>query len=187
MRGAMLLWDLGSVTRTDYDEDGFITVQLDWYGDDSHAEPATLHHTHGFISRPMAGNTNDSQTCTVLRFDTDNDRHAIALADCRTVPDLEELEEGASMMYATTKGHFVLVDSNGIKGYVGEGKKIMMGGDDARDLALAEETVAIFNALSTLVSAIGGAVPAAATACTQFIQVLTAQLETIRTKKLMGI
>jgi hypothetical protein len=95
---------------TEYDDDGFIGVQIDAGGQTPGMQPFELHHPFGFASRCRDRETS-GRGCT-LRFCYEGDEgHAWLAVDPRCVDVIPSLAKGASVQYSYV-GTFGMMDAN---------------------------------------------------------------------------
>jgi hypothetical protein len=111
-------WDLGLVTFSGFDADGFLSVQYDAPGngeddDDSPGgvAPYEAHHMLGFVGRPLDpilvnGTPDPTTSSTVLVFVRGGVGHAIPLQDTRLMPVLPQIGKGESLWYGPAYGQF---------------------------------------------------------------------------------
>lgn len=91
-------WHFGSVTFSEYDEDGFLGVQCDVFGEiDSGMPPFESLGTYGFANRPP--DPGDDGASTVLYFYKGDQAFAIPFGDPRRTPSLPPLKKGSSIQY----------------------------------------------------------------------------------------
>lgn len=91
-------WHFGSVTFSEYDEDGFLGVQCDVFGEiDSGMPPFESLGTYGFANRPP--DPGDDGASTVLYFYKGDQAFAIPFGDPRRTPSLPPLKKGSSLQY----------------------------------------------------------------------------------------
>jgi len=107
-----LSFDFGQAILSEYDEHGFIGLQIDHYGDNAGGQSAEAHFPYGFLSRPLDPD-NDPQGqpsgATALWWYEGDRIHAMPLCDPRVMPKLPQLGKGGSMQYGATGSH-VLID-----------------------------------------------------------------------------
>lgn len=103
-----IAFDLEAVRATDFDEDGFLRAQPDAYGEsEAGVEAHELHHTFGFMSRPIApeldpnGEILGGRACNLLTGLEGNAQHAWLGQDPRYIPFLPALKEGTSVQYGS--------------------------------------------------------------------------------------
>jgi hypothetical protein len=95
---------------TEYDDDGFIGVQIDAGGQTPGMQPFELHHPFGFASRCRDRETS-GRGCT-LRFCYEGDEgHAWLAVDPRCVDVIPSLAKGASVQYSYV-GTFGMMDAD---------------------------------------------------------------------------
>ena len=125
-------WDLGIATLSEYDDSGFLGVQVDVFGEEaSGMPPFDLEHQFGFASRPRdpdksPDNPTVSVGCQVLHAWDGDDVHAWLGSDPRYRPGsiaagvlLPELSKGSSIQY-NSAGMFSLLDvEDGWTEYIG--------------------------------------------------------------------
>lgn len=91
-------WEYGSITFSAYDEDGFLGVQCDVYGElESGMPPFESLGTYGFANRPPDPSKDGS--CTVLYFYQGDQAFAIPFGDPRRTRSLPPLKKGSSVQY----------------------------------------------------------------------------------------
>lgn len=102
-----LAWDLGTVTITDYDADGFPEVQVQTFApsDDPSAESMEMHHPFGFLSRPRDPDA-DGMGCQLFYAREGSRSHGLLSYDPRTIPLLPTLKKGGSVQYGATGSFF---------------------------------------------------------------------------------
>lgn len=91
-------WDIGTALLTEYDDDGFIGVQVDTFGDGGSA-PFELHHPLGTLARPRDPDA-DGVGCPVLFWrEGSNGRnvHAWLLDDPRAAAFLPQQKKGGAI------------------------------------------------------------------------------------------
>lgn len=93
-----LEFDIGTALLTQYDDDGFLGVQIDGLGgSESGVPPYELHSLHGLLTR--AHDPDDDGGCQVL-FGMEAGRgHGWFCSDPRVVPLLPPLEKGGAVLY----------------------------------------------------------------------------------------
>jgi len=101
-----LIFDMGHVVLTDFDDDGHLRAQVDAYGEQqSGVEPYELHHTFGFMSRPIDPEVDvdalvrPGLACNLLTASEGNAQHAWLGLDPRYIPFLPALKKGTSVVY----------------------------------------------------------------------------------------
>jgi len=101
-----LVFDMGSVVLTDFDDDGHLRAQVDAYGEQqSGVEPYELHHTFGFMSRPIDPDVDvdalvrPGLACNLLTASEGNAQHAWLGLDPRYIPFLPSPKKGATIHY----------------------------------------------------------------------------------------
>lgn len=109
--------DIGAAVWSGYDPDGFLTVQIDAFGEgDSGLQPYELHHPLGFSSRPRDPDTSPDgtpgQACRVLYATQGGVGHAWLAYDPRAIPGLPALQKGESMQYGCA-GQFIRCHADG--------------------------------------------------------------------------
>lgn len=113
MRG--FVFDIGTVTLTEYDADGFLGLQMSVNGDaKSGAEPFETHHPFGFLSRPRDPDP-DGRGCYGLYAWDGSQGHVWPGQDARMASSaaggvIPELGKGSSVMYGAN-GSFALFQS----------------------------------------------------------------------------
>jgi hypothetical protein len=113
--GSEFDWDLGVVRFSEYNDDGFLGVQIDAYGDDDQSGAVTyeLMSPFGFLSRPVDPDTDSNAVLekgtSLLVAHDGNERHAWLSSDPRTMNLLPRLQKGASMQFASD-GSFCTLD-----------------------------------------------------------------------------
>lgn len=100
----VLNFDIGIAMLSEYDRDGFPTVQIDAYGEKlSGAEPYELHSVHGIVSRPHDPDTdsdgNPGLGCQVLFANEGGRGHAWLCSDPRVIPLLPPVKKGGFASY----------------------------------------------------------------------------------------
>jgi hypothetical protein len=89
---------------TEYDENGFIGVQWDAYGEKGTA-PADLLHPYGFASRPLDPTTSASGettfACELFLGWEGQESFAFLMSDPRVTPKVPQLKKGGSAQYAS--------------------------------------------------------------------------------------
>jgi hypothetical protein len=97
---------------TEYDENGFIGVQFDAFGEKGIAPPELLHQ-YGFASRPLDPTTSESGEttfgCEALVGWEGSDAFAFLFGDPRVTPKVPQLKKGGSAQYASD-GSFASFD-----------------------------------------------------------------------------
>jgi hypothetical protein len=114
-----LHWDLAAVLLTEFDDDGFLTVQHDAYGEENKKQPPIfeLHHAFGFISRPLDpekdedGELLPGKACTVFYATDGSTHHGFLGHDPRCVAVYPPLKKGGSAFYCAT-GSFASFDGD---------------------------------------------------------------------------
>ena len=119
MRQMSMDFDLGAVTLSSYDDNGFLGVQYDAEGENnSGVEPYEAHPTNGCLHRPLdpvvddQGSPDESKSSNVMYAMRGGQGHAFVLGDPRVVPLLPILQKGETMVYAD-QGHFVRLMQDG--------------------------------------------------------------------------
>lgn len=101
---SVLDFDIGIALLSEYDSDGFPTIQVDAWGEKlSGAEPYEQHSPHGILSRPHDPETDDDGNpglgCQVLYALEGGRGHAWVSHDSRIVPLLPQLTKGGFSYY----------------------------------------------------------------------------------------
>ena len=109
MRSRGLRWELSTAILTEYDDDGFIGVQIDPHGTQPGMTYSELHHAFGFMARPVAPNS-EGVGCNLLQAWEGDELHCWLAADPRYIAALPELSEGSSVQYSS-RGAFGLLDA----------------------------------------------------------------------------
>ena len=105
-------WDLGVATFTAYDDDGFIGVQIDAFGEnESGMPPFEALHPYGFASRPDDPEE-DGTGCAALYFYKGNQARAMFMHDPRPMELLPNIQKGESFQYSRY-GSFVRCHRDG--------------------------------------------------------------------------
>jgi hypothetical protein len=99
-----LEFDIGTAVLTEYDKDGYPTVQVDSYGEEKSGTRAyELHSPHGLISRCFDPKTDAKgskvQGCAVLYALDGGQGHAWLQSDPRVIPLLPPIEKGGTCLY----------------------------------------------------------------------------------------
>ena len=122
--------DIGNATYSSWDEDGFMCVAWDSYGnEDGNTAPGNApvagtaafeaHHPLGFVARPLDpildpdGNADPTQSCNVMIGLMGGKGHAWPLEDTRVMPLLPQLRKGESMQYGPAWGQFCRMHEDG--------------------------------------------------------------------------
>lgn len=91
-------FDIGIAKLTTYDDDKFLGVQIDAFGEEkSGVVPYEAHSPHGFISRCHDGD--DAGSCTVLYAMEAGRGHAWIMGDPRIIPLLPPINKGGAAVY----------------------------------------------------------------------------------------
>ncbi len=106
--GPQFDWQLGTVQLTEYDDNGFLGLQIDSLGDQGGMDPLDAVHPFGFEGRPNDPEDDATGNLTLYTFEGD-EGYAIALGDYRLVSKLPELKKGGSRMYCAT-GSYIVAD-----------------------------------------------------------------------------
>jgi hypothetical protein len=116
MKGAEsngLVWHLHQVTLSENDDNGFIGVQFDAFGEQESGMPTVeLHHAFGFRSMARDPDVDSDgeikQGCQVQIAEDGDERHAWLAGDARFIASLPRGTKGGSHQYGVT--------ANGAKG-----------------------------------------------------------------------
>ena len=95
---------------TEYDDDGFIGVQIDAGGTQPGVQPFELHHTFGFASRCRDPETSGLGCTLDFRYEGD-EGHAWLADDPRCADLIPALAKGASVQYSYT-GTFGMMNAD---------------------------------------------------------------------------
>lgn len=103
-KGGYLAWDLGTVTGSFYDEDGFLGLTPDAYGEErSGVEPYESHLPHGVFARPhdpdRGADGAPGRGCTLLQAMEGGRGHAFMCSDPRVVERLPQVSKGSGGIY----------------------------------------------------------------------------------------
>ena len=100
---------------SEVDDDGFIGVQPDVYGEGAGMVPYELHHTFGFASRPRDPDVDGNEVvepggaCTLMIANEGDKGHAWLCSDPRYVDKSPLVKKGGSAQYGAT-GTFGSID-----------------------------------------------------------------------------
>ncbi len=101
-------YDLGTSQLTEYDEDNFLGVHVDGYGENGSLGPMECHHPYGFLGRPRDPDSDGRGA--LVQFWLEGDKgYAIALEDVRIASLFPVAKKGGSLQYAAT-GSFHEID-----------------------------------------------------------------------------
>jgi hypothetical protein len=101
------LW-LSTGLVTQYDEDGFLGVQVEGHGGtEATAGLAYAHHPFGFFGRPL--DAADGAGAVFLHFSDGDEVHAVALQDPRDASKIPPHSKGSAGVY-NSAGQFLLLD-----------------------------------------------------------------------------
>jgi hypothetical protein len=103
--------DLRTVTGSEYDDDGFLGVQVDAPGAGNAGPPIQLHHTYGFSSRPLDPDP-DGRGADVHVAWEGSERHAWMASDGRVTRLLPIKKQGETLQNGP-KGNFVRCHDDG--------------------------------------------------------------------------
>lgn len=111
-----ITFDLGSITYTGLDKDGYQVGQHDGLGEKPKVGSGyELHHAFGFISRPRDPDTDPKggilpgKACSVLIGKIGNETHLFLASDPRYIPNIPQLKKGGSAVYSAP-GSFIVLD-----------------------------------------------------------------------------
>lgn len=91
-------FDIGTALYTAYDDDGFLTVQIDAYGgQQSGVIPYEVHSPHGLLTRPH--DPDDDGECQVLYGLEGGRGHAWFCSDPRVIPYIPQITKGGTVLY----------------------------------------------------------------------------------------
>jgi hypothetical protein len=113
-----ITFEMGACRFTEFEEDEFLTAQADGLGPEPRVAPYELHHTYGFISRPLdADNDNEGRikqgrACNLLVGSDGNDNYAWLLGDPRPIALLPKIGKGESMQFGAA-ANFVRCKADG--------------------------------------------------------------------------
>ncbi len=96
-------YDLATNQLTEYDEDNFLAVHVDGYGEDASLGAMELHHPYGFVGRPRDPDADGKGALVKLWLEGDKG-YAIAFEDVRIATLLPVVKKGGSAMYCATGG-----------------------------------------------------------------------------------
>lgn len=109
-------FDLGIAMASAYDDDGFIGIQHDAFGEDQSGTPDhEMHSPYGLLSLPLdpdldANGQPTSGHCSVMYMWEGSRAHIIPVQDTRVTPKLPRMTaKGSAMFYAAT-GAYHLID-----------------------------------------------------------------------------
>lgn len=110
-------WDLYTVALSDFDADGYLSVQPDAYGEsESGLAAVELHSPYGFSARPLDPDTDASGAatmgCMALIGWEGGKGHAWLSYDPRAVPGLPPIKKGESIQYGP-KQNFIRCHADG--------------------------------------------------------------------------
>src|SRR5690349_5153842 len=95
--------DVGVVTLTEYDDEGFIGLGLDHFGEEkAGTQPIEAHHPYGFIGRPKdpdGDSAHPTLGVTAMYWWQGDTGHAMALGDPRGNDSLPRLQKGETCWY----------------------------------------------------------------------------------------
>lgn len=115
--GNGLLWRMHVATYSEVDDNGFIGIQFDAFGEgDSGMPTVEAHFLDGYMCRPLDPDVDSegkpSFGCNVLVAWEGHQAHVIPLSDSRKRPLLPVLQKGERMIYGAT-GSFVRMHADG--------------------------------------------------------------------------
>lgn len=97
MKTTVLRWDGGVAVGSEYNE-GFLTVQPDFYGEEaSGGEGGIVQHPFGFLGRPA--DPDDEGSCQALYAYEGDQLHILPTQDTRALAKIPELKKGGSAQY----------------------------------------------------------------------------------------
>ena len=108
MRKEPFVWDLSVSMLSVVDDDGFMGVQPEVYGDSPSMVPFELHHSFGFVARPRDPDVDANSTvepggaCTILTATEGDKSYAWLAGDPRYVGIIPEIKKGGSCQYGAT-------------------------------------------------------------------------------------
>lgn len=102
-------WELGSCVMTEYDEDGWLGIQIDGFSEDSESEVAPVEALapFGFMSRPQDPDSENNACRTFYLFDGSSE-YSFPLTDPRAAKLIPPLKKGSSVQYALRKNFDLL-------------------------------------------------------------------------------
>src|SRR5262245_58547482 len=103
-------FEVGAVTLSEYDDDGFLGVQVDVHGNQPSMPPFELHSPYGFHSRPL--DPLDEKPCTAFVGWQGSQAFAWLATDPIVQPRLPALKKGESMQYGSA-GQFIRCHADG--------------------------------------------------------------------------
>lgn len=105
-------WDLGFVTSSSVDDQGWVSMQIDFDGKEGGGDPGNPLFPYGFLSRPLdpgrdsQGRQDPSQSCEALYAWFGDKLLVLPIGDARKIKKMPLVDPGGSLLYSAT-GSFV--------------------------------------------------------------------------------
>jgi len=95
-------WDRSEAEGSGFDEQGWLTVQVNAYGSAAARSGMLAHAPYGFLGRPL--DPDDEGSCKVLTAREGDQDHAIATLDLRVLKKLPQPKKGGSVQFGSDGG-----------------------------------------------------------------------------------
>lgn len=95
-------WDRSEAEGSEFDEQGWLTVQTNAFGAGAARSGMLAHAPYGFLGRPM--DPSDEGSCKVLTAREGDQDHAIATLDLRVLKKLPRVQKGGSIQFGSDGG-----------------------------------------------------------------------------------
>ncbi len=95
-------WDRSEAEGSEFDEQGWLTVQVNAYGSAAARSGMLAHAPYGFLGRPL--DPDDEGSCKVLTAREGDQDHAIATVDLRVLKKLPQPKKGGSVQFGSDGG-----------------------------------------------------------------------------------
>jgi hypothetical protein len=101
-RDEFLNWDRSEIEGSEVDEQGWLTVQVNAYGEGAARSGMLLHSPYGLLGRPP--DPDDKGACKALTAREGDQDHAIATVDLRVLKKLPRPKKGGSVQFGSDGG-----------------------------------------------------------------------------------
>jgi hypothetical protein len=101
-RDEFLNWDRSEIEGSEVDEQGWLTVQVNAYGEGAARSGMLLHSPYGLLGRPP--DPDDKGACKALTAREGDQDHAIATVDLRVLKKLPRPKKGGSVQFGADGG-----------------------------------------------------------------------------------
>lgn len=101
-RDEFLSWDRSEIEGSEVDEQGWLTVQVNAYGEGAARSGMLLHSPYGLLGRPP--DPDEEGACKALTAREGDQDHAIATVDLRVLKKLPRPKKGGSVQFGADGG-----------------------------------------------------------------------------------